>query len=725
MFSKNQRRSLEMRKRFGILVLVLIVSLCLGILLTGCKDEGSINGKYYEEKFDGTLNESSWIELSKKKWTDDEGETGTFELSGTKITFFQDGEDLFDGTLENGVLTIEFFGTTVYRKEPAQKTDNNNNGGSNNGGGNNDGGSATDNTPTPETEIAKLLSMTDGEISGLTVSMEVSEGTTQIDLSGRVTVSEGASWQLYLDVTGQTLIPTKYAANLQNGDNIYYIVVNSADNTVNRTYTLSIYKNHYVTITYKSQDAVYDTEQKLTHTKLGVGPSISRDGYTFNGWGSSGHFVTGAETFYASWTANKYTVNLDKNGGMLSSSTQTLTYGNNYTLPVPTRTEYSFMGWYTSKTGGVRMTNHTGKSEWAWNITNNTTVYAQWSINSYTVNTNKNISNAGTASGGGSKEYNSSVTITATTNAGYTWLGWYDGDTKVSTGSELTYTFTMPAENKTYEARWELTERGNYDTDGYTQVGEYIWFGEYPQSIKASNVSVGTTADSRGYYLGDDGYYYAKVTATPNDSGYKFSTGTTVTSGTVYYFKVERIKWRILSESNGNALILCESIIANKRYHASSNNYMNSEIRAWLNDEFYNTAFSSLQQQLIQETNVDNSVYSTGSDSNPYACANTDDKIFLPSYRDVVNTSYGFNSSYSAYDTARRRLTSDYSRATGAYMYTTDSSYYGNGMWWLRSPYSDDSYSARYIFSDGYVSSGRYVSRSNNGVVPALTIKLS
>ena len=95
----------------------------------------------------------------------------------------------------------------------------------------------------------------------------------------------------------------------------------------------------------------------------------------------------------------------------------------------------------------------------------------------------------------------------------------------------MTYTFIMPASNKAYEARWEWLEQGNYDIYGYAQIDNYIWFGEYPQSIKEVNVEVTEEQDSRGYYLGSDGYYYAKVTATPYSSGYAFSTGTTVTSG--------------------------------------------------------------------------------------------------------------------------------------------------------------------------------------------------
>jgi hypothetical protein len=259
--------------------------------------------------------------------------------------------------------------------------------------------------------------------------------------------------------------------------------------------------------------------------------------------------------------------------------------------------------------------------------------------------------------------------------------------------------------------------QNDYDTNGYYLVDNYIWFGEYPQTIKANDVTITETIDGRGYYLGSDDCYYAKVTATPYSSGYTFSTSATVSSGTVYYFKVEPIKWRILEESGGTALILCERIIANKRYAESSNNYMNSEIRAWLNNEFYTTAFTALQQELIQKTEVDNSVYSTGYSSNSYACANTNDKIFLPSYREMVNTAYGFSSNSSDYDTARIRLTSDYSRATGAYM-NTGTSYYGNGFWWVRSP-NNNSNNARNVNNDGNINNNN-VNNTNNGVVPDL-----
>ena len=255
----------------------------------------------------------------------------------------------------------------------------------------------------------------------------------------------------------------------------------------------------------------------------------------------------------------------------------------------------------------------------------------------------------------------------------------------------------------------------------YHREENYIYFGEYPQTLKADGVTITATTDSRGYYLGSDNAYYAKVVADPYGSGYTFSDGSTVTDGTEYYFKVEPILWRILSQSDDTALILCDSIIANKAFDAGSgynNNYAESDTRAWLNAEFYNTAFTALEQELILTTTVDNSVASTGYSSNPYACENTNDKGVLLSYAEVKNSAYGFNSS-----TTREMQTSDYSRATGAYV-TTSTDYYVNGYWWLRSPYDAYSYYARGVDFGGYVIDGNNVGLTGNGVVPALQIRL-
>ena len=162
-----------------------------------------------------------------------------------------------------------------------------------------------------------------------------------------------------------------------------------------------------------------------------------------------------------------------------------------------------------------------------------------------------------------------------------------------------------------------------------------------------------------------------------------------------------------------------------------ANNYKYSEIRAWLNATFYETAFSALQQEIILITEVDNSAKSTnphGNETahnggvNKYACENTNDKIFLLSQEEATNEAYGFSSSESA-DESREMITSDYSRALGALMITTED-YYGNGWWYHRSPDCNRSGYAYRSSTDGHCNSSIWVDYTSLGTVPALKIRL-
>ena len=260
----------------------------------------------------------------------------------------------------------------------------------------------------------------------------------------------------------------------------------------------------------------------------------------------------------------------------------------------------------------------------------------------------------------------------------------------------------------------------------YTRDGNYIYFGEYPQTVKADDVRIGKTMDARGYYRGSDGAYYAKVTATPRyEEDDRFSTGDSVTEGSVYYFKVEPIRWRILTESGDTALVLCDSIIEAKAYDAdANNNYAESDIRAWLNAEFYQTAFNTLQKELINTELVDNSSSTTCNKhhfngiENPYACEDTNDKVFLLSYADVTDPSYGFQQGI-VYDATREKRVTDYARAIG--VETSESSGYVNGFWWLRSPVGSEWWNdLAYMVSPDSVVDSYPVPHDKFGVVPAL-----
>ena len=81
------------------------------------------------------------------------------------------------------------------------------------------------------------------------------------------------------------------------------------------------------------------------------------------------------------WEYNKYTITFNPNGGTVSPTTKEVTYNSKYeTLPTPTYTGHTFNGWYTSKTGGTKITSTTKVT-----ITANQTLYAHWTANTTTI----------------------------------------------------------------------------------------------------------------------------------------------------------------------------------------------------------------------------------------------------------------------------------------------------------------------------------------------------
>lgn len=122
----------------------------------------------------------------------------------------------------------------------------------------------------------------------------------------------------------------------------------------------------------------------------GTLPTPTRMGYTFDGWYTA---LTGGtkivsstmvgssagSTLYAHWKANQYTVTFEPNGGTVSTTSKTVTYGETYAsprvLPEPTYPGHTFDGWYTTKTGGTRVTEDTVVT-----VTKDHTLYARWHL---------------------------------------------------------------------------------------------------------------------------------------------------------------------------------------------------------------------------------------------------------------------------------------------------------------------------------------------------------
>ena len=364
------------------------------------------------------------------------------------------------------------------------------------------------------------------------------------------------------------------------------------------------------------------------------------------------------------------------------------------------------------------------------------------------------------------------------------------GGTSVETLSVidgLKYTFVMPPDdvNVTVEfAEYEFHETVTVlpsGTDGTCGTsGTYVYFGDWPKTIKASSVTVDETISmtqgAHTYYAGSDGKWYAKVLENGYETYYKYSDGTSVakksTSSPRYlYFRVEPIKWRVLTDDyDGKKLLLAEDILTagvpyynyknvNRTINSARvdpNNYEHSAIRAYLNglsyqvksssatqttsttyldNGFLQTAFTTSAQALIASTTVDNSEASTNPASNArewnsgkncYACSNTTDKIFLLSEKEATTSSYGF-AAYNVYvgdsngttSSSRIKQTTDYAKANYANQNTNSGM---DGWWWLRSPRHNNMESARIVYCGGHTDNTYPVNSKYGGVSPALSI---
>lgn len=405
----------------------------------------------------------------------------------------------------------------------------------------------------------------------------------------------------------------------------------------------------------------------------------------------------------------------------------------------------------------------------------NVSVSAEYALIDYSVVVPENIVFGELTSNTTSAKKGDTVTLTPKAGSGYVLASVSvkdsDGNPVSTTLSGSNYTFIMPASDVTAKAFFVKKFTESVKTiEGETNR---VYFGDWPQSIMPSSVtideSITTVRGGYTYYYGSDGCWYAKCIENANNSLYKYSDGTSVqlsTSNFTYtrYFKVEPIKWRVLTTDSGKRLLLSDQILINCAYYDSKdvdrdiggvtvypNNYKESRVRAFLNGLSYDkktgeseqvsngefsekgflyTAFTNTAHDTIADTNVDNSATSANPLENSgkwnvatYICGNTDDKIFLLSEQEATTTGYGFDI-YGNNDDARKIVTTDFAKANGAQQSTSDASYGGN--WWLRSP--SDSTGGKYVRRINFKGSAGEtdtVKTSSTGVVPALYVKLN
>ena len=201
----------------------------------------------------------------------------------------------------------------------------------------------------------------------------------------------------------------------------------------------------------------------------------------------------------AQWTAPTYAVTLNTNGGTINSGNVTgYTYGVGATLPAAddmTYTGHTFKGWYDNENLTGSPVTAIGGAE-----TGNKEYWAKWEINQYTITFD---TNGGSEIAPITQDYGTEITAPDNpTRKGYTFKGW---DKEIPE--------TMPAENITVKAQWEINHYTiTFDTNGGSEIAPITqdygteitapdnptrkgytfkgWDKEIPETMPAENITI-------------------------------------------------------------------------------------------------------------------------------------------------------------------------------------------------------------------------------------------
>ena len=339
-----------------------------------------------------------------------------------------------------------------------------------------------------------------------------------------------------------------------------YVDIRGVWKYTNITYLVACWSanDYFVTFNLNGGSGVYN--DYYTYDSSYTLPTPTRTGYTFNGWYENSYFtgdsfeesgiweVPNDVTLYAKWTANNYLVTFHTNNGTLPSGYENdemvVTYDSTYVIPIPTRTGYTFNGWYTNSS----LTTSYSKTTY-WTRPNDLDLYAKWTANTYVVSY---YSNGGTSYSNTTMTYDSSYTLPTPTKTGYSFGGWYENSTFTGEPFEISgiwnetrnvslyakwtakdYSIFLVVNNGTLPSGYQTTIPVTYDSTYYvptpTRTG-YTFGGWY------TNSSLTTSFSKTTYWTRtSDLTLYAKWTAISYSVTFVSNGGTSYSSRTIAY----------------------------------------------------------------------------------------------------------------------------------------------------------------------------------------------
>ena len=169
----------------------------------------------------------------------------------------------------------------------------------------------------------------------------------------------------------------------------------------------------------------------------------------------------------------------------------------------------------------------------------------------------------------------------------------------------------------------------------------------------------------------------------------------------------EPIEWIVLDKQSDNALLISDKLLDYVSYNDNnaSTTWFSSSLRKWMNEDFFNNAFTSAEKKKIAVSSV---VNSPNTQYNTQGGPTTSDYIFALSESEVRK--------YFVSDHAMVAYTTEAARKKG--FASSD----GADYWWLRSPGKSGEYAAAVYDRGGIVTMGNIVSLDSVAVRPALWV---
>ncbi|MBO7149672.1 MAG: InlB B-repeat-containing protein, partial [Clostridia bacterium] len=354
---------------------------------------------------------------------------------------------------------------------------------------------------------------------------------------------------------------------------LYYIHLESNLNSTSSQYVGSTYLNITGTIRPtaggKADGVVLVTEQLACGQNFTLGVP-TKDGCTFLGWydgmgGTGTQYTdeTGASirvwdktedtTLYARWSTATYIITFDNQGGEGDSFAE-IEYGSTLpTISMPTRTGYTFLGYYDDSVGGTQYYDEDAEIVVTDPITESITLYAQWQAKTSmvtladlsTTNPSHTVTfdlNGATGTAPAPQTVTDTLGLTyptVPTRNDYVFAGWYA--TSSCTGSPYDFTAEV-TEDITLYARWlshsgygTLRVGGNSGSITFParSSSNYRYYAFVPLVSGSITIYSSSSYDTYGYL-----FNAVKTQIASDDdsgSGTNFSITYSVTAGELYY----------------------------------------------------------------------------------------------------------------------------------------------------------------------------------------------